>query len=373
MPTLNRFAAMALLSWSLSAAFDVRAFDGWQLESTTPISGRGSSWDYLALDEKRDRLFIGHRAEGLRVFDLHSKKIIKVIDQTEAGSSNGATLMPEFDLGVSNNQNGTLTPFRLSSLEALPVIALGAGMDTSHYDAKTRRLVVNMDADGSGSGSGTDLVVLQAPSLAIIGKIRVPTRKPEHAASDGKGNLFIAARDVDKVFRLDLNKLVVTDAWPTPGCGQTNGLDMDTVGGRIFLGCRGRADVAPSFVVMNASTGAVLYKHPIGGGNDGLIYDPDLKRIFLANSVNAVLQVFEQIDVDNYRPLEAMGTAAAVRTIALDSRTKKIYSFTAQSSADYAKPIATSVSSFYANTFFADTFAVLAYSRKPQASAPVKH
>lgn len=368
MPKLNRFVAMTLLSLLMSAAFDVRAFDGWQLESTTPISGRGSSWDYLALDQKRDRLFIGHRAEGLRVFDLRSKKIIKVIDQTEAGSSNGATLMPEFDLGVSNNQNGTLTPFRLSSLETLPVISLGAGMDTSHYDSKTRRLVVNMDADGSG----TDLIVLQAPSLAIVGKIRVPTRKPEHAASDGKGNLLIAARDVDKVFRLDLNNLVVTGAWSTPGCGQTNGLDMDTVGGRIFLGCRGRADVAPSFVVMNASTGVVLYKHPIGGGNDGLIYDPELKRIFLANSVNAVLQVFEQIDVDNYRPLEAMGTAAAVRTIAMDSRTKKIYSFTAQSSADYAKPIATSVSLFYANTFFPDTFAVLAYSRKPQASATVK-
>lgn len=368
MPQKKRFAAAALVFLLISAAFHVHAFDGWQLESTTPIAGKGSSWDYLALDEKRDRLFIGHRAEGLRVFDLHSKKIIKVIAQTEAASSNGATLMPEFDLGVSNNQNGTLTPFRLSSLEALPVISLGTGMDTSHYDRKTRRLVVNMDADGSG----TDLIVLQAPSLEVIGKIRVPARKPEHAASDGKGNLFIAARDVDRVFRLDLTKLAVTDAWPTPGCGQTNGLDVDKVGGRIFLGCRGRADVAPSFVVMNASNGAVLYTHPIGGGNDGLIYDPDLKRIFLANSVNAVLQVFEQIDIDTYRPLEAMGTAAAVRTIAMDSRTKKIYSFTAQSSADYAKPIATSVSPFYANTFFADTFAVLAYSRKPRAAATVK-
>ena len=52
-----------------------------------------------------------------------------------AASSNGATLMPKFDLGVSNNQDGTFTPFMLSTLAALPASRLGARLDTSHCDA----------------------------------------------------------------------------------------------------------------------------------------------------------------------------------------------------------------------------------------------
>ena len=153
--------------------------------------------------------------------------------------------------------------------------------------------------------------------------------------------------------------------WATPGCGQTNGLAMDVEGDRLFLGCRGRGDIKPSFVVMNASTGHAIYSSEIGGGNDGLVYDRELKRIFLSNSVHAVLNVFEQVNVDTYKPVEAVGTRAHVRTIAMDFRSKKIYSFSAQGSADYAKPVSTSVSPFYANTFVPGTFTVLTFARRP--------
>jgi len=132
---------------------------------------------------------------------------------------------------------------------------------------------------------------------------------------------------------------------------------------RIFVGCRGSATVKPSFAVLNASTGAVIYTAEIGGGNDDVVYDADLKRVFLSNGVNAVLNVFEQVDADTYKPLEALGTQAGVRTMALHPTTKKLYAVTAEGSADYSKKITTSVSPYYANTFFADRFFVLTYSK----------
>ncbi len=351
-------ALAALLGASLFAR--ASAFDGWFIESAVPVPGQGSSWDYLALDEQRNHLFIGHRSEGLKVFDLTARVLLRVIANTPAASSNGATLMPQFDLGVSNNQDGSITPFKLSTLEALPAIKLGAGLDTSHYDAATQRLVVSMEA---GKDGNAELVVLQVPSLALVGRISIPTRKPEHADSDGTGNLYMAARDVDQVLRIDLRQLKVTAVWPTPGCGQTNGLAMDVAGDRLFLGCRGRGETKPAFAVMDAASGAIIYLSEIGGGNDGLVYDRDLKRIFLSNSVHAVLNVFEQVNADSYKPLEAVGTRAHVRTIAMHSGSKKIYSFTAHGSADYAKPVVTSVSPFYANTFFANSFVVLTFAR----------
>ncbi|MEO5734111.1 MAG: hypothetical protein ABIN96_00775, partial [Rubrivivax sp.] len=176
---------------------------------------------------------------------------------------------------------------------------------------------------------------------------------------------FMAARDVDTVFRIDLQRLLVTAAWPTPGCGQTNSLAMDAANSRLLLGCRGRGAVKPTFAVMDASDGAMVYTSEIGAGNDGLIYDRELKRVFLSNGVQAVLNVFEQVDANVYKPLEALGTRANVRTIAMHSRSKKIYSFTAQGSADYSKPVLSSVSPFYANTFFSGSFMLLTIARRP--------
>ncbi|QIL74350.1 hypothetical protein G7048_28235 (plasmid) [Diaphorobacter sp. HDW4B] len=359
----NAARIIAAVTLGATLSMNASAFDGWYIESATPVPGQGGSWDYLALDEGRQHLFIGHRSEGLKVFDLQTQKMVSVVPQTQSGSSNGATLMPDLDLGVSNNQDGTLTPFRLSTLEVVgPVIKLGAGLDNSHYDAATHRLIVNMEPEKNSAQA--ELIVLQAPALHVIGKIAVPSAKPEHADSDGKGILYMAARDVDQVFRIDMRTMKLTATWPTPGCGQTNSLVMDVPSNRLFLGCRGRGQTKPTFAVMDSADGKVIYTHEIGGGNDGLIYDRDLKRVFLSNSVHAVLNVFEQVDANTYRPIEAVGTRANVRTMAMDSRNKKIYSFTAQGSADYAKPVTTSVSPFYANTFVPDTFTVLTIARR---------
>lgn len=354
-----RLAAPFLLA-AISALPGIsHAFDGWKLESSVAIPGKNSAWDYVSLDATRNRLFIGRRGNGLQVFDIASGKAVKTIDNTAADSSNGALLVPEFDLGLSYNENGTLTPFKLSTLEAQADLKLGDELDSAHYDPASKRVVVNMAA----GANGTELVVLQLPSLQKVGSIKLSTKKPEHAEADGKGNFYLASRDENAVYRLDTKELKVTAKWPTPGCAQTNGLAIDASTDRIFVGCRGSASVKPSFVVLNGQTGAVIYTAEIGGGNDEVVYDADLKRVFLANGVNSVINVFEQVDADTYKPVEALGTQAGVRTMAMHPKTKKIYAVTAEGSADYSKKITTSVSPYYANTFFPDRFFVLTYGK----------
>ena len=355
---MKRTLAAALFALALNAT-PALAFDGWHLENSTQINGTGSAWDYLSLDASRQHLFIGHRKEGLQVFDLSAHKLLTTVAKTASESSNGATLMPEHDLGISNNENGTITPFKLSTLEAREPIKLGDELDSSHYDAATQRVLVNMAA----GKDGTDLIVLEAPSLKQVGTVHVATKKPEHGEGDGKGNFFLASRDLDMVYRIDMRTLQVTAQWPTPGCSQTNGLALDAANKRIFIGCRGSDKVKPSFAVMDAETGLVVYTSEIGGGNDGVAFDADLKRVFLTNGVHAVLNVFEQVDANTYKPVESLGTRAGVRALVLDPKTKKIYSFGAEGSADAAKKITTSVSPFYANTFFPNSFVVLTYSK----------
>ena len=354
---------------ALAGHLPAYALDGWRLEESTAIAGPSTSWDYVSLHAESNNLFIGHRKTGLQVFNVASKKLVKVIESTATASSNGAVIIPEFDLGISTNEDGTLTPFSLKTLEAKASIKLGEELDSAHYDPVTQRLLVNMVSDKDGTG----LLVLEVPSLKTLGTIRVSTKKPEHAEADGKGNLFMASRDESMVYRINMKDMAVSARWPTPGCVQTNGLAMDRANQRIFLGCRGTAPVAtlttpgpvtkPSFAVMNAQTGAILFTDEIGGGNDTVIYDADLKRIFLANGVHSQLAVYQQVDADTYKASEALGTGGGVRTMALHPVTKKLYAVTSEGSADYSKKITTSVSPYYANTFFADRFMVQSYSK----------
>ena len=361
--------ASAALALGLIATAPAQAFDGWRLEESVAISGPSTSWDYVSLDAQSNNLFIGHRKTGLQVFNTTSKKVVRVIDGTISASSNGAVLIPEFDLGISTNEDGTLTPFSLKTLDAKPSIKLGEELDSAHYDPVSKRLLVNMASDKDGTG----LLVLEVPSLKTLGTIRVSTKKPEHAEPDGKGNLLMASRDESKVYRINMQDMTVTAQWPTPGCVQTNGLALDRANQRIFLGCRGTAPTPglvtpgpvtkPSFAVMNALTGAIVFTQEIGGGNDAVIYDADLKRVFLANGVHSQLAVFEQVNADTYKASEMLGTGNGVRTMALHPVSKKLYAVTSEGSADFAKRITTSVSPYYANTFLADRFTVQVYGK----------
>ena len=372
MQTQRNVVPHSIATLILSAGFmcnTALAFDGWHLEESSFIPGKSTSWDYVSLHAESNNLFIGHRKTGLQVFNVASKKFVKVISDTATNSSNGAVIIPEFDLGVSTNEDGTLTPFSLKTLEACKPIKLGEELDSAHYDPVTKRLLVNMAA----GKEGTDLLVLEVPSLKTVGTIRVSTKKPEHTEADGQGNMVMASRDENKVYKFNMKDMTVTAQWPTPGCVQTNGLAFDKANQRIFLGCRGTAPIAaittpgaivkPSMVVMDATNGNIVFTHEIGGGNDTVMYDADLKRVFLVNGVHSLLSVYEQVDANTYKPSEALGIGTGMRTMAMHPVTKKLYGVTSEGSADYSKKITISVSPYYANVFFDGKFSVQTYGR----------
>ncbi|GGH19094.1 hypothetical protein GCM10007036_21740 [Alsobacter metallidurans] len=335
------------------------AYDGWHLEKAIPVASGTAAFDYITFDAQGQRVFVGHRKDGLQVVDVKTGALLATVPGTPAASSNGAVLIPELDLGVSNNENGTLTPFKLSTLQVGEPVKLGEELDTSHYDPYTKRLFVNMSADASGS----EIAVLETPSLRKIGSIKLASKKLEHAAFDEAGTMFLAARDLDLVYRIDTTAMTATAQWPTTNCGQANSTAYDVANKRLFVACRGNDKIKPSLIVIDAGTGAVGFKAEIGGGNDGLVFDPKTKRIFAANGLSANLNVFEQVSADDYRPVEALGTRAMVKVLAYDPEEQKLYSMTAEGAADFSKKINTAVSPFYPNTFRPNTFSVLIYSK----------
>lgn len=356
---MKSYQAVAALA-VLGIAGPALAYDGWHLERAVTLDGKASGWDYVSFDAANDHVFIGHRKDGLQVYDPKTMKVVKVIAGTAEASSNGAVVIPDLDLGISNDENGTLIPFKLSTLEAQAPLKVGEDLDTSHYDAGSKRLVLNM---GAGK-DGTDLVMLDVPSLKPVGHLKVASRKVEGADSDGKSGFFLAAQDVDKLYKIDVAAGTMTAEYDTgPSCGRPTAVTVDAAADRVIVSCRGHDAIKPSLTVFDGATGKVVYSSEIGAGTDSVIYDADLKRIFSANGVSANLNVFEQDGPDSYKPVETLGTRAGMRTMAMDHKTKRIYAVTAEGTADASKKILTAVSPFYANTFFPDTFTVLTYGK----------
>ena len=343
------------------AASPAFAYDGWHLEHAVTLEGPSSGWDYVSFDAANDHVFLGHRKDGLQVYDPKTMTVIKTVAGSKEASSNGAVIIPEFDLGISNNENGTLIPFKLSTLEAQAPVKAGEDLDTSHYDPGSKTLVLNM---GAGA-DGTDLVMLSMPSMKQAGTLKVPSKKVEGAASDGKQGFFLAAQDLDKVYKIDVAAKTITATFDmAPSCGRPTAVAVDAADDRVFVSCRGHDAIKPSLVVMDGATGKIVYSAEIGGGTDSLIYDQDAKRIFTANGVSANLNVFEQDGPDSYKPVETLGTRAGMRTMAMDFKTGKIYAVTAEGSADPGKKILTAVSPFYANTIFPNSYTVLTFGKK---------
>lgn len=323
----------------------------YRLESVTTLKGKSPDWDYVALDATRPYLFIGRRGGGATVFDLSTKQIVKTIkDSNEAGA---IRLVPEFDLGYTANGDGTATMFRLSTLQTIQRLTFGKDSDSVFYEPKSKQLVFTM-------GDSEALAFVDAKSGAVVGTLKMDSHKLDGSAPDGDGNMFIAERDRNRVAKVDVAQRKLLADWPIDGCSQPTGLAYDGLSKRIFVGCRGDK---PVLAVMDGRSGKVAATLPIGHGNDGVVFDPTTRQIYTSNGVDANLVIYAQVDADRYKLIEAVTTRPYARTMALDPKSKKVYMVTAEGVADPAKEINTSVTPFYPNAYYDDTFVVLTYTR----------
>ena len=335
----------------LAASGPASAF--YRLEDAVTLKGGGApDWDYVTLDPARDYLFIGRRGDGAVVFDLKTHTVVRTIDKSEGAGA--IVLVPEFDRGYTANEDGTTTIFQLSTLKTLDRVKFGDNCDSGFYDPVTKQIMFTM-------GDSKAVAFVDAKTGKPVGTLAIDSSKIDASAPDGEGHMFTALRARNAVVKIDVAARKVTDQWPTTGCEQPTGLAYDKEHKRIFVGCRG---AKPVLAVMDAESGRVVTTPEIGRGVDGVVYSASTHRIYTSNGVDANLVIYEQTDPDTYKLEEATTTRPSARTMALDPKSGKVYTVTAEGAVDPAKKINTSVALFYPNLYFPGTFTVLTYAPK---------
>jgi DNA-binding beta-propeller fold protein YncE len=347
-PLLACAAALGIAAFTAAA----QAQQFYHLESAVPLKAAAPDWDYVTLDPARGYLFIGRRGDGVTVFDVRTRKVVRNIDKSD--DANAVVLIPEFDRGYTINGDGTTTIFQLSSLKTIDRAKVGEDADSAFYDPVTKQLAFTM-------GDSKKIAFVDAKTGKVVGELPMDSKKLDGTVPDGEGNMFMALRDKNSVAKIDAKERKLVGDWKTAPCEEPTGIAFDKANKRLFVGCRGKN---PVLAVLDSDSGKVITTLDIGRGNDGVIYDPATHKVYTSNGIDGNLVIYDQVNADTYKLAEATTTRPYARTMALDPKTKKIYLVTAEGTADPSKKINKAVAPFYPNHYFADTFTVLTYSPK---------
>jgi YVTN family beta-propeller protein len=285
---------------------------GWSIVHRIPIGGKGG-WDYLAVEPGKSRLFLSH-AQEVVVVDLKSRAIVGSI---AAAGVHGIAFAPELGRGfISNGGDGTVTVFRLDTLQVETHLPAGKNPDAICYEPATQRVF----AFNGGSGTAT---AIDAKGEKVIGEIPLGG-KPEFAQADGHGSVFDNLEDKDQVLKINAATLAVEARWPLPAGSSPSGLAMDRERGRLFVGCGNQR-----LIVMDSGSGKIISSLPIGKGVDACVYDPVSRRAF-ASCGDGTMTVVQQSSTDAYTVTATVPTAPKARTMAYDGTTATAYLPTAK-------------------------------------------
>ena len=309
--TLGRFWVVLFIV--SVAALALAAGSGYHMLASYKLGGEGG-WDYLTVDANSRHLFIS-RATHVMVVDTDSGKAVGDIPDTPG--VHGIALAPELGRGfISNGRENTVSIFDIKTLATSSKVKVGENPDAILYDPATKRVF-------TFNGKSHDATAIDAAKGALLGTIKLDG-KPEFAATDGKGEIFVNIEDKNELTAIDPNKLELKATWPLAPCTEPSGLAIDRKNRRLVAGCGNKL-----MAVVNADNGKVVATLPIGEGVDATAFDDD-KKLAFASCREGVLNVVHEESPDKFVVAENVPTQFGARTMALDSKTHNVFTVTAK-------------------------------------------
>ena len=291
------------------------AQSGYKVVNQIHLEGDGG-WDYLSVDEAAGRLYVSHATMAL-VVDLKTGKQIGKIPDTNG--IHGIAVAPSLNKGfTSNGRDNSVTVFDLKTLEITGKIQVsGKNPDAILYDAFSGKLFTF----NGGSSNASVIDPAQSKEIATIQL----DGKPEFPQTDGKGIIYVNIEDKSEISVINTTSYKVEKSWSIAPGEEPSGLALDNQTNRLFSVCGNKL-----MVVSEAVAGKVVTTLPIGGGCDGIAFDPATKRVFSSNGGDGTITVVQEGNKDSFKVLETVTSQRGARTITIDKTTHHLYLSTAE-------------------------------------------
>jgi YVTN family beta-propeller protein len=301
-----------LLVVVLGAVSAFAATGGFHAVGKIQIGGEGG-WDYATMDSEARRLYVSHGTKVV-VVDVDSEKIVGEIPNTMG--VHGIAIAAKSNRGyVSNGRTNDVTVFDLKTLKEVGRVSTGQNPDAILYDPHSNRVF-------TFNGRSKDSSVIDAETGKVVATIPLGG-KPEFSATDGSGRVWANIEDTNEMVEIDAANAKVTKKFKLEGCDEPSGLAMDPKAHRLFSVCGNKV-----MVITDPDAGKVVATVPIGQGPDAAAFDPGLNLAFSSNGEGTLTVVGES--GGKYTVVENAKTERGARTMALDTKTHKIYMPTAQ-------------------------------------------
>ncbi len=284
-----------------------------QLESKIALGNVRGRIDHLAIDLKRQRLFVAELGnDSVGVVDLANGKMIHTITGLKEPQGVAYDIATDM-LYVANAGDGSVRLFDGKDYAARERIELGSDADNIRVDAKARRIFV-----GYGSGA---LAVIDPATRSKVGDIPLAAHPESFQIDPDTSQIFVNVPEahgiavVDRVSQKPIGKwqvadrgayfpmaldaarrhvLVIFRAPPALGvfamtdgklvattetCGDADDLFIDTKRGLVYVSCgAGFVDV----LAFNTTTYRRTARIPTAPGARTSLFVPELDRLLVA-------------------------------------------------------------------------------------------
>jgi len=249
------------------------------LEAKIPLGQVSGRIDHLAIDLKRQRLFVAELGnDSLGIVDLAAQKVLRTI--TGLSEPQGVAYEPTTDtVYIANAGDGSVRMLRAEDLSAVGRIELGDDADNVRIDTDRNRVIV-----GYGKGA---LAVIDPVTKTKVADIRLKAH-PESFQIDGT-RAFVNVPDARLVEAVDLLKGEVVGAWPTQPNQSNFPMAIDREAHRLLVVFRSPARL----LVMSTTDGSVLASLDVCGDADDVFVDAKRRRVYVSCGAG-VVDVFQQ-------------------------------------------------------------------------------
>ena len=304
--------SLALLVLSSSIAFSRTpspASSGYHVIKTIPVGGDGG-WDYVYVDSAARRVYVSHGTHTV-VLDADTYAVVGDIADTQG--VHGIAVASDLGRGfTSNGRSNDVTVFDLKTFKPLSAnVKTDQNPDAILYEPVTKRLF-------TFNGRGKNATAINAADGSVLGAIDL-RGKPEFAAADGKGSVYVNNEDSSELHHLDAATLKELHHWPLAPCKSPSGLAMDAAHRRLFSVCDEKV-----MAVVDADSGKVVATPAICDGPDAAAYDPGTGYAF-ASCGDGNLTVIHEDSPDAFTVVENVPTKRSARTMGLDLKTHNIF------------------------------------------------
>lgn len=276
---------------------------------TIPV-GDALGWDYLAADQIHRNMYFSHGMKTL-VASMDEDKIIATIPNTLG--VHGIAFDQELNKGfISNGRANSVTVFDLKNFNVIDTIAIsGKNPDAILYDEFSKMVF-------AFNGRSNNVTVIDPKTMKEIKSIPL-SGKPEFSVSDLKGNIYVNIEDKSEITQLDTKSLAVVKSWSISPGDEPSGLAIDRKNNVLFSVCSNK-----KLMVLDINNGQAIDSIAIGGGVDAVVFDPQTELIYSSNGEGNVT-IIKQISKTKYQVIQTLATQRGSRTMALDTKTHKIY------------------------------------------------